>query len=166
MHTDWEGRNKTVFADDIVYEENLNQHHQKLLEQIRNYSKISGHMFNMCCAVLSSSVVFDSATPWTVAHQVPLSMGILHARILEWVAIPFSRQFSQPSDQTQVSLIAGRFFTIWATREAWFNIRKSIIFEYISTEKVKCGMHKAIWLSIQRNEIVRYKCNKICVRST
>ena len=37
--------------------------------------------------------------------------GILQARILEWVAIPFSRESSQPRDQTQVSCIAGRFFT-------------------------------------------------------
>ena len=42
--------------------------------------------------------------------------GILQARMLEWVAIPFSRGFSQPRDQTQVSCIAGRFFTIWAPR--------------------------------------------------
>ena len=41
--------------------------------------------------------------------------GILHARILEWVAFPFSRGSSQPRDQTQVSGIAGRFFTSWAT---------------------------------------------------
>ena len=38
--------------------------------------------------------------------------GILQARILEWVAIPFSRGYSQPRDQTRVSCIAGRFFTI------------------------------------------------------
>ena len=44
--------------------------------------------------------------------------GILQARILEWVAIPFSWGSSQPRDQTQVSCIAGRFFTVWATREA------------------------------------------------
>ena len=37
--------------------------------------------------------------------------GILQARILEWVAAPFSRGSSQPRDQTQVSLIAGGFFT-------------------------------------------------------
>ena len=37
--------------------------------------------------------------------------GILQARILEWVAIPFPRGSSQPRDQTQVSPIAGRFFT-------------------------------------------------------
>ena len=41
--------------------------------------------------------------------------GILQARILEWVAFPFSRGFSQPRDRTQVSCIAGRFFSCWAT---------------------------------------------------
>ena len=44
--------------------------------------------------------------------------GILQVRILEWVAFPFSRGSSQPRDQTQVSCIAGEFFTSWATREA------------------------------------------------
>ena len=44
--------------------------------------------------------------------------GILQARILEWGASPFSRESSQPRDRTQVSRIAGRFFTSWATREA------------------------------------------------
>ena len=44
--------------------------------------------------------------------------GILQARILEWVAIPFSKGSSQPRDRTWVSCIAGRFFTVWATREA------------------------------------------------
>ena len=43
---------------------------------------------------------------------------ILQARMLEWVAIPFSRGSSWPRDWTWVSCIAGRFFTIWATREA------------------------------------------------
>ena len=38
--------------------------------------------------------------------------------ILEWVAIPFSRGSSRPRDWTQVAYTAGRFFTIWATREA------------------------------------------------
>ena len=44
--------------------------------------------------------------------------GILQARILEWVAFPFSRGSSKPRDQTQVSRIAGGFFTRWATSEA------------------------------------------------
>ena len=45
-------------------------------------------------------------------------MGILQARILKWVAFPFSRGSFQPRDRTQVSRIAGGFFTVWATREA------------------------------------------------
>ena len=57
-------------------------------------------------------------TPWTVARQAPLSMGILQARILEWVAMLSSRGSAWPRDQTQVSHIAGEFFTVWATREA------------------------------------------------
>ena len=44
--------------------------------------------------------------------------GILQARILEWVAIPFPRGSSQPRDWTQVSCIAGGFFTSWTTRKA------------------------------------------------
>ena len=43
--------------------------------------------------------------------------GILQARVLEWVAISFSRGSSRPRDRTQVSCIVGRHFTIWATRE-------------------------------------------------
>ena len=49
------------------------------------------------------------ATPWAVACQAPLSMGF--SRIVEWIAIPFSRGASQPRNRTQVSLIAGKFFT-------------------------------------------------------
>ena len=48
-------------------------------------------------------------------------LGIVQARILEWVTFPFSRGSSQPRDQTQVSHTAGRFFPSWATREAHQN---------------------------------------------
>ena len=50
------------------------------------------------------SRVWPFATSWTAVH------GILQARILKWVAIPFSRGSSQPRDQTQVSRFEGRFF--------------------------------------------------------
>ena len=66
----------------------------------------------------SHSVMSDSlGPPWTVAYQAPLSIGIFQARVLEWVAISFSRRSSQPRDRTQVSWNVGRRFTIWATRE-------------------------------------------------
>ena len=53
----------------------------------------------------------DCSLPSSSVH------GIFQARVLEWVAISFSRGSSQPRDQTQVSHIVGRRFTIWATRE-------------------------------------------------
>ena len=45
-------------------------------------------------------------TPWTVACQAPLSMGLLQARILEWVAMPSSRGSSQLRDRTHVSYVS------------------------------------------------------------
>ena len=54
----------------------------------------------------------DRSPPGSSVH------GILQARILEQVAIPFSRGSSWPRDRTQVSGIAGRFFIVWATQEA------------------------------------------------
>ena len=51
-------------------------------------------------------------------HMSCIVHGILQARILEWVAFPFSRGSSQPRDQTQVSCTASGFFTSQATREA------------------------------------------------
>ena len=53
----------------------------------------------------------DCSPPGFSVHET------LQARILEWVAISFSRGSSQPRDQIQVSCIAGRYFAIWATRE-------------------------------------------------
>ena len=62
------------------------------------------------CPILCDPM--DCRLPGSSVH------GFLQVRILEWVAIPFSRGSSQPKNRTQVSCIAGRFFTIWATREA------------------------------------------------
>ena len=53
--------------------------------------------------------------------------GILQARILEWVAIPFSRGPSQPRDRTQVSCMAGRFFIIWTTRVLWRGLQRATL---------------------------------------
>ena len=62
------------------------------------------------CPTLCDPV--DSSPPGSSVH------GILQARTLEWVAIPFSRESSQPKGRTPISYITGRFFTVWATREA------------------------------------------------
>ena len=53
----------------------------------------------------------DCSPPGSSVH------GILQARLLEWVAISFSRGSSRPRDRTQVSRIAGRCFNLWATGE-------------------------------------------------
>ena len=57
-------------------------------------------------------VPMDNSPPGFSVHR------ILQARILEWVTIPFSRGPSQPRDRTWVSHTAGRFLTVWNTREA------------------------------------------------
>ena len=54
--------------------------------------------------------------PMDYGYQASPSMGFFQTRILEWVAVPFSKGSSQPRDQTQVSCIACRRFTLWATR--------------------------------------------------
>ena len=74
-------------------------------------------------------------TLWSVVRHVPLSMEILQARILEWVAMPSSRGYSWPRNLTQVSCIAGRFFTCWATcgRLPLPHIRGSIICVFVYT---------------------------------
>ena len=63
-------------------------------------------------------VKFTQSCPTLCDPMDYIVHGILHTKILEWVALPFSRGSSQPRDQTQVSCIAGRFLTSWATREA------------------------------------------------
>ena len=54
----------------------------------------------------------DCSLPGSSIH------GIFQARVLEWIAISFSMGSSWPRDRTQVSRIAGRRFSVWATREA------------------------------------------------
>ena len=69
--------------------------------------------------VLSRLFVSDSATLMGCSScQAPLSVGILQARVLEWVAMLSSRGPSQPRTQTCVSCTAGVFFTVWAIRKS------------------------------------------------
>ena len=83
--------------------------HYSLLQDVE-YSSFCVHA--QLCLTLCDPM--DCSLPGSSVH------GILQARILEQVAISFSRGSSWPRDRTQVSCIAGRFFTVWATREAQF----------------------------------------------
>ena len=69
--------------------------------------------------------------------------GILQARMLEWVAIPFSRGSSQPRDWTQVICIAGSFFTVWATQ---------LMEKYKSKSQQDVTLHLSEWLSSKRQK--------------
>ena len=105
-------------------------------EMVRWHHRLDGHQFEQTlgdgegqgslggCRVaknqtrLSSSVVLVAQSCPTLCNPVDWSLPgssvhrILQAKILEWIDIPFSRRSSRLSDQTQVSCIAGRFFTI------------------------------------------------------
>ena len=80
---------------------------------------MEGKKINLC--ELNAKRSKDSKWKWKSLSHVRLCdcivHGILQARILEWVAFPFSVGSSQLRGQTQVSHIAGRFFTSWATRK-------------------------------------------------
>ena len=75
--------------------------------------------------------------------------GILQARILEWVAFPFSRGSSQPKDRTQVFCIVGRLFIRWATKE---------VFEYLDIKNATEQVSGCILLNY-------FKCMQIHVRN-
>ena len=93
--------------------------------------------------------ISGSERKWNSLHHVRLwdpidytVHGILQARILEWVAFPFSRGSSQLRDQTQVFHIAGGFFTIWVTREAqeyWVG-SLSLLQQIFLTQKLNMGL--------------------------
>ena len=72
--------------------------------------------------------------------------GILQARILEWVTFPFSRGSSQPTDWSKVSLIAGGFFTNWATRGGKWSGLKFIL---PSRTHVECF---SLWAALFKRE--------------
>ena len=84
-------------------------------------SSVPFSRFRVCVCVLSQfSCIWLFVTLWAAAHDSFLSMGILHARIPEWVASPFSKGSSQPGNQNHISYIScitGRFFTTSATWE-------------------------------------------------
>ena len=90
----------------------------KCPHQVKLYSERISLFLNaivLCLVTQSYLILWDPmacSPPGSSVH------GISQARILEWVAMPSSRGSSQPRDRTQVSCIAGGFFTIWATREA------------------------------------------------
>ena len=85
------------------------------LSQDALYFSFISLITHCCCSVAQLCLTvcdpMDYSLPRSSIH------GILQARVLEWVAISFSRGSSRPRDWTWVSRIAGRRFTFWATKE-------------------------------------------------
>ena len=82
------------------------------------YSELKSYISKHCCTLSHFSSVWLFATLWTVACQDSSVREIVQVRILQWIAIPFSRTASSPRDSAWVSCIASEFFTIWASKEA------------------------------------------------
>ena len=100
-------------------------------------------------AVLSHSVVSDSCDPVDCSRRAPLSMGF--SRQEYWSGyLPSressSRESSQPRDWTQVSWIAGGFFTIWATREAQESWSGWPLRRIFPTQKSNRGLLHCRWI--------------------
>ena len=81
-----------------------------------------------------------SRDPRDCSLPVASVRGILPARILEWVVIHYSMGSSWPKDRTWVSCIAGRFFTIWTTKEALIQ-RKSLLSSWIKLYTINSCHH-------------------------
>ena len=92
----------------------MGSHSQTRLKRLSSNSSSSIVLVTQSYPTLCDPM--DCSPPGSSLH------GILQARILEWVAMPSSRGSSQPRDQIQVSCIAGRFFTIWTSREALLSV--------------------------------------------
>ena len=92
---------------------------------MRNWMRRSERKWKWSYLVMSDSLQpMDCGLPGSPVH------GIFQARILEWVAISFSRRPSWPRDWTRVSHIVGRHVTIWATREALTNWNIGLNWKY------------------------------------
>ena len=102
---------------------------------------IAGRFFTSWATESESESEFTQSCP-TLCNLMDCSLsgssvlGIFQARVLERFAISFCRESSQPRNRTLVSRIAGRCFTVWATRET---LKRMIMSQYTGSTK-KCGL--------------------------
>ena len=88
-----------------------------LMQCTGNFSP-SPDLYNVSSSV-SRSAVSDSLRSHRLYPASSSVYGILQARTLEWITIPFFRGYFWPKDQTQIACTAGRFFTAWATGKTY-----------------------------------------------
>ena len=101
-------------------------------------------LLNLVC-VLIAKLCPTLCDPMDCKPPSSSACGILQARILEWVTVPFSRGSSQPRDRIWVSGIAGRFFTNWATKEA-LNVKRVYKFSISQHVHLRLTKDSDSWL--------------------
>ena len=99
----------------------LNPRHQLFNHSCMEPKKVKVLVTQSCLTLCDP---MDGSSPDSSVHRT------LQARILKWVTIPFSRGSSQPKDRTQVSHIAGRFFTIWPQRNPKVTLKYLQLLDY------------------------------------
>ena len=87
-----------------------------------------GVCVSVCVSALLAQLYLTLCDPMDYSWPGSSVHGIFQARTLDWVAIPFSRLSSQSRDWIQVAFIAGRFLTVWVTREAPMFRNTAILF--------------------------------------
>ena len=87
----------------------------QILESWNDLQGLKRPVPSCCCEFAQSCPTLCDPMDYSLTHSS--IHGIFQARVLEWVAISFSRGSSWPRDRTQVSCIVGRCFTVWASRE-------------------------------------------------
>ena len=112
-------------------------------------AKVHLYLFPHTHSDLPPIVILESEVKVKVAQSCPTLCrtmdytvhGILQTSILEWVAVPFSRGLSQSRDRTQVSHIAGGFFTTWARREVILECHTSHGWLNLWIQRVSCKLY-------------------------
>ena len=122
------------------------------------------YLLSQCFSKVSELDVLVTQLCLTVCHPMDYSPpgssvhGILQGRILEWVAILFSRGSSLPRDRTQVSCVSGRCFTVWALGKSetplnfkiWELEGDQLMGTWSQSESVKVrGINLLVWLLVQ-----------------
>ena len=144
-------------------------HHFTTVSIVRESSNISKCSITHCFQI---GFVFMKWNEMKVTQSCPTLCnpkdytlhGILQARILDWVAFPFSKGSFQPRDGTQVSCFAGKYFTNWATRDVkfvfieaskwgWSDI--SLCFEFVFQNWIEKGIVNPVQCSCLENYMDR-----------
>ena len=138
-HRRWRQKVRTVIQDSCLRWKEIKVHRVSTLQDEKNHG--DGwwwwlhniiHAFNTTelyiCKWLMLVAQFSSVQslgcvqlfcdPMDCSPPASSVQGILQARILQWLAVCYSRGSSRPRDPTQVSCMADRFFTLWATRDS------------------------------------------------